>query len=84
MDATAVEQIEITRSNLDLLLFNLILCGVFVVRTIGEVRPYLRTPNAPIYNSLGTVSIMGGILYADQTRKLVCETGNLIVEELVI
>ena len=80
MDATAVEQVEIARLYLDLLLLNLILCGVFVVRTIGEVRPYLRTPNAPMYNSLGTVSIMGGVLYTDETRKLVCKTGNLIVK----
>ena len=84
MDATAVEQIEIARLNLDLLLFNFLLRGVFVVGTVREVGLHLWTPNAPIYNSLGAISVMGGVLYTDEARKLVGKTGNLIVEQLVV
>jgi hypothetical protein len=80
VDTTAVEQVEIARLDLNLLLFNPVLCGVFIIGTVGEVGMHLRTPNAPMYNSLGTVSIMGGVLYTNESRKLVCKTGDLIVE----
>jgi hypothetical protein len=84
VDATAIEQVEITRLNLDLLLFNLGLCRVFVISAIGEVGLHLWTPSAPMYNSVRTIPIMEGILYTDESRELVCETGNLEVEELVV
>ena len=80
MDTTAVEQVEIARLDLDLLLFNVVLCGVFVIGAVGQVGTHFRTPNAPMYHSLGAFSIMGGVLYANETRKLMCKTGNLIVE----
>ena len=84
MDATTVEQVKVTLLYLDLLLFNLVLCGVFVVRTVGDVGLHLRTPSAPMDNGVRTISIMDGILYTDETRELVCETGNLEVEEVVV
>ena len=74
MDATAVEQVEIARLNLDLLLFNLILCGVFVVRTIGEVRPYLGLQTHRCIIAWGLFPSWVEFCIQMRPAKLVCKT----------
>jgi hypothetical protein len=83
VDATAVEKVEVTRLHFDLTLFNLVFCGVFVIGTIREMGLNLRTPNAPVHDSLGTVPFVDGILYTDKAGELVRKTGDREVEELV-